>query len=130
MDSAFSEQTTGLYKPTGRRLSLLLWILASCSAGYALACTGFYFQYYVTYGFFPHPDSQPEATQVHFPLLSGAIVLLLLAQFITLPLSLVVLGYARSKKTRLSIHVRLYIWTALGAAFVATYGGFLDWFFD
>ncbi|MBD2723630.1 hypothetical protein [Hymenobacter armeniacus] len=130
MESVSSEQTISPYEPTGRRISIWLWILASCSAGYALACTGFYFQYYVTYGFFPHPDSQPEATQVNFPLLNGAIVLLLLAQFITVPLSLVVLGYARSRKTRLSILVRLYIWTALGAAFIATYGGFLDWFFD
>ena len=55
---------------------------------------------------------------------------MLVAQFVTVPLCLVLLMAVRVKKVPGYRAVALYAWAAPRAAFVTTYGSFMNWYFD
>lgn len=97
---------------------------------YVVVCAGFGYRYYHAYGQWPHGDSRPDATEVHFPALDAAVFYLLMAQFVTVPLCLALLAAIRVKKVPGVRLARLYAWTALGAALLTTSGSFMSWYFD
>lgn len=107
---------------------LARWLLqcASVSTAYVLVCAVFGYWYYLTYGQWPRGDARPTVQEVHFPVLEAAVLCLLMAQFVTVPLCLALLPAVRVK-SRL---IALYTLAALGAAFVTTYSSFMNWYFD
>ena len=95
-----------------------------------MVCASFGYRYYLTYGQWPRGDARPIVQEVHFLGLDAAVFGLLVAQFVTVPLCLVLLMAVRVKKVPGYRAVALYAWAAPRAAFVTTYGSFMNWYFD
>ena len=117
-------------KPFKNPLARWLWLGASVSAAFALSCMVFSCQYYQTYGQWPRADGRPDATEVHFPLLDETVMGLLMVQFMTVPVCLVLLVAIYHSKVPVRLGVRLYAWAAMLAAAMTMLGGFMSWYFD